>query len=300
MGAPAGKDPTKYPTGYNSTSNGPLYGTGEIGILTYSNSTLSGGGKKWEPYWSKITSKTAPNAVYIGADTTIINWTTSASGSVNQMGLAGNSLVTFNGLHVTPNGGSSYNVYGSYTGTLYLQGTINVTGDLFVYGQVYAVGGNLNIAKNVTLTVMQITTASPASTVVAPHDKAGDLYKKYITIAAIDTTASHQCASPLNSYAGNIKQATGNSMLHMGSITPCYWGGVLFCSNADLKNGQGTLINGVLMIMDNDINGFPSGSYFYDPTVSQNAPILGIQVDHISGKKVLPGTWRELPSDWSL
>jgi len=299
-GAPAGKDPTEYPTGYNSTSNGPQYGTGEIGILTYGNSTVAGGGKKWEPYWSKITAKIAPNAVYIGADTTIVNYTTSASGLVNQQVGTGNSSAVVYGLHVTPNGGSSYNVYGSYTGMLYLQGTINVTGNLFVYGQVYAVGGNLNIAKNITLTVMQVTTCSPASSSVAPQDKAGDLYKKYITIAAIDTSASQTCASPLNSNAGNIVQSTGNSTLHMGSLSPCYWGGVLFCSNADLKNGQGTIINGVLMIMDNDINGFPSGDYYYDPTVSQNAPILGISVDNITGKKVLPGTWRELPSDWSL
>jgi hypothetical protein len=299
-GAPAGKDPTEYPTGYNSTSNGPQYGTGEIGILTYGNSTMPNGGKKWEPYWSKITSKTVPNAIYIGKDTTIVNWTGTAGGYTFQWSTVGNVMpVSIGGLNITVTNPSTYNIYGTYTGMIYVQGSLNLTNSLFVYGQLYAVGGNITINKT-NLTVMQVTTRSPASAWVAPQDNDGDLFKKYITIAAVDTAATQYCPVSVNNTAGNIKQGTGNSTLHMGSISPCYWGGVLFCSNADLKNGQGTIINGVLMIMDNDINGFPSGDYYYDPTVSQNAPILGISVDNISGKKVLPGTWRELPSDWSL
>ncbi len=301
-GAPAGRDPTDYPDGYNSTSNGPAYGKGEIGIITYYNAPWAYGGKKWQPYWSKITSKAVPNAIYIGRDTTIVNWTPLAGGVTYQFSTIGNVMpVSISGFYLTVVNPTTYRISGNYTGLLYIQGSIVMSDDMSIYGQLYAVGGNITINK-CELTVMQVTTRTPASITVAPQDNEGDSFQKYVTIGCIDTTASYQCPTTgtLNVNAGNIYQGTGNSELHMGSITPNYYAGVMFVSNVNFKNGQGTIINGVIMMMSNDINGFPSGDYYYDPTVSDDAPILGIAVDHISGKKVLPGTWRELPSDWSL
>ena len=298
-GAPSGADKTYYPPGSNQSSNGPVYGAGQIGIIQ-----LSGG--KWLPYWTNLMDSTVQNAVYIGKDTTIINITPTTSSPTYRFTTTGNSLPSWitssTGLSITVTNPSTYSIYGRYTGMLYVQGTINVGNPLFIYGQLYAIGGNINIDKT-DVTVMQVTATSPVSTKVSPTDNAGTSYQKYITIACIDTSANQNCpgtGSPANAGAGNINQSTGNSTLHMGSQNPYLPGGVLFCSNLYAKNGKGTDINGILMIMGNDINGYPSGTYSFDNTVQNDAPILGVDISNITQQSAMAGTWQELPYGWSL
>ena len=304
-GAPSGSDPTEYPDGYNSTNNGPIYGTGEIGRVNWGIANWPYGGKKFQPYFSKITAKRVPNAIYMGRDTTFINWTPTAGGPTYQFSTIGNTLPswfssTVKGLHVEVNGPGDYNVYGKYTGLLYLQGTVHVGDPLYIYGQFYVVAGNIDINKT-NLTVMQVTAQNPASGIIREYDNDTTSYQQYVTIACLDTTAPYTCpTTSTNPNAGNVTQQTGNSTLQMGDIgTPFYYGGLMFISNADFKNGQGTNINGVMMMMDNDINGFPSGEYFFDPTVDTDRP-LGIDISYISGKRSLTGTWREIPTTWGL
>ncbi len=302
---PAGNyvDKIGYPVPYNKTTNGPKFDANSIGILTYYNPPWPNGGKKWQPYWSKITSKAVPNAIYIGRDTTIVNWTPIAGGVTYQFSTIGNVMpVSISGFNISTVDSSTYRISGHYTGLLYVQGSIEMYDDMSVYGQLYAVGGNISIKNKSTLTVMQVTTRSPASLTVAPQDNEGDSFQKYVTIACIDTTASYLCSDSTfsNPNAGSIKELGGNCELHMGSLTPNYPAGVLFISNYQLKNGQGTIINGVIMLMNNNINGFASGDYYYDPSVNTDAPILGLDISHISTIGVVNKTWRELPSDWSL
>lgn len=317
---PAGKDPTKYPNGYNSTSNGPEFGEGKIGIISYSTPGWPYGGKKFEPYWERILNETIPNAVYIGRDTTIINWRHTSSGSVHQWTGPGNTLPTWfsssvKGLSVTVTNPTTYNVYGAYTGLLYIQGTMNITNTkgLFVYGQVYVVNGNININKTL-MTVFKITTQSPASSVVSPTDTEGVPYTKYLTIACLDpyaptTIDPNLNTSSLNQNAGVIDVPSGNSGIKMGQIgstgIPDYPGGAMYISNISKKNGNGVMIYGSVMELANDINGWPAGNktdcgWKYDPSVSANSPILGVDVSFLTDKNVLPKTWRELPVSWSL
>ena len=312
---PAGSDPTQYPSGYNSTSNGPVYGSGTIGSLEFYRPGWAYAGAKFQPYWSNITSKTVQNAVYIGRDTTIVNITPTIASLTIQTTMPGNtwptSLRDATGLRVSFDNPSTYTIYGAYTGMLYIQGTINVdqngpTAGLDIYGQCYAVGGNINITNNANLTVMQVTTQSPASLIVSPTDATGTTYQKYVTIGCIDTTASAFCDSTTDPGAGSIKQQTGNATLYMGSTGNYpsrpynYPGGVMYVSNSDIKNGQGTDINGVIMMMSNNINGFPSGNFYFDSTVQSDAPILGVDVSLIQGQNVAASSWQELPTGWGL
>jgi hypothetical protein len=323
-------DQVEYIDPYNSTTNGPQYGSDSgIGILdlrvpepSWPDDEL-----KWHPYFSKITSKTVQWALYLGKDTTIINYYTVAlgvqqysttafvSGDISDaLPSAIKTAAGLDELNMIAVNDSTYTLFGGYTGMIYVQGTLLVDDPgneaLSVYGQVYAVGGNIEIGHNDKLTVHQVTTQSPVSLIVPSYDVEGTSYQQYITIAAIDTVASHLCDDSTDSGMGNLLQLTGNAALQMGNTgynnagnpdgTPIYYGGVMFVSNTDFKNGQGTEINGVVMMVDNSINGFASGNYSFDPTVQTDAPILGVDITHLQGRNVKAGTWRELPLNWSL
>ncbi|MFB3894857.1 MAG: hypothetical protein ACE14V_00990 [bacterium] len=238
---PAGSDPSSYPAGYNSTTNGPVYNKQYIPRYT-----LDAEGK-WTPYYEIATSGT-PN-VYMNSTTVIgspTGLTYSWSGNVCTM-------------------------RGTFTGVLYIEGTLNLTNALTVNGSLIVVGGNININKT-TLTVNQDST-----------------HMNYVSLACIDTTATDDFTtwtSDVN--AGNINQGTGNSTLTVD-------GGAVYCSNIYAKNGQGTNINGVVVCMGANINGFPSGDYLFDPTVSQYPP-LGFDLSRFNTlRQIASKSWRELP-----
>jgi hypothetical protein len=250
---PAGSDPSAYPPGYNSTTNGPMYNKQYIPRYILDTSG------NWIPYYDLSTS--AGN-LYLSPATTI--------------GIPTGLTKSW--------AGNGCNMYGAYSGILYLNGTLNIPANqhLYIYGSLVVVGGNINILNNASLTVVRNLS-----------------HMDYATLACIDTNAPDDFSTwTPDVNAGNINQGTGNATLTVrppiGTPAPT-GGGAIYCSNIYAKNGQGTNINGVIVGMGTNINGFPSGNYLFDPTVAQNPP-LGFDLSKCMTKRQIASrSWREIP-----
>lgn len=242
---PAGSDPSTYPSGYNSTTNGPKFGQNYIPkyILDAEN--------HWVPYYSIATSS---GNLFLSQTTTI--------------GSTAGLTISWSG--------DVCNIYGTYNGLIYVEGSVLIDKNksFTVKGTLISIGGNIQFNQNATLTINQ--------------DSA---HMNYVSLACIDTTASDDytlCPNPLNPNAGNINLEQGNCNLIVN-------GGAVYCSNIYAKNGAGTNINGVISCMSNNINGFPSGDYTFDPDVYLNPP-LGFDLSRFTSKRQIASrTWRELP-----
>ncbi|MCX7920163.1 MAG: hypothetical protein N3A72_11280 [bacterium] len=237
---PAGNDPTTYPPGYNSTTNGPVYNKQYIPRYTLDSTG------KWTPYYQ--ISTTSPNC-FLSRTTTI--------------GSTAGLTYSWSGNVCT--------IRGTFTGLIYVEGSIMVSDGLTVNGTLISVGGNITIDKS-NITINQNTTRM-----------------NYVSLACIDTTATDNFSTwTTNPNAGRIIQSTGNATLIVR-------GGAVYCSGIYAKNGQGTDIDGVIVCMGADINGFPSGSYQFDPDVHLNPP-LGFDMSRFTSRKQIASkSWRELP-----
>lgn len=238
---PAGRDPSTYPTGYNSTTNGPVYNKQYIPQYT-----LDAEGK-WTPYYEIATS---------GSPNTYMN-STSVIGSTSGLTYSWS--------------GNVCTMRGTFTGVLYIEGSLYMKNDLTINGSLIVVGGNINIDK-CTLTVNQDTN-----------------HMNYVSVACIDTTATDDFTTwTSDASAGNINLGTGISTMTVN-------GGAVYCSNIYAKNGQGTDIDGVIVCMGANINGFPSGDYLFDPDVYLNPP-LGFDLSRFNTlRQIASRSWRELP-----
>lgn len=255
--APAGRDPTNYPPPYNSTNNGPLFGQRYIPMPEIGISSIDSTINRFLPYYDKVLNG---EGLFLDRNTTI---GTVPSGL--QYYWQGNTCI----------------LRGTYTGILYVNGNLATRSGwgntLTINGSLIVVGGNIEVGKNTRITVNQNTSKM-----------------NYVSIACIDTTLPQSLACDTaswinNPYAGNILQQTGNAELWVN-------GGLIWCSNIYLKDGQGTNIRGILVSMGMNINGFPSGSYTFDPNVYLNQP-LGFDISRCLRPmaRLKPGSWRELP-----
>lgn len=234
-----GGDPSTYPPGYNSTTNGPK--DNQRYIPRYIIDTAC----HWIPYYDIATST---GNLFLSKTTTI--------------GSTAGLTISWSG--------NNCNISGTYNGLIYVEGTIYMNTPLTVNGSLIAVGGNIDDDKTL-LTVNQDT-----------------MHMDYVALAAIDTTASDDYTSwTPNLDAGNIIQGTGNSLITVN-------GGAVYCSNIYSKNGQGSDINGVIVGMSAVINGFPSGTYEFDPDVYLHPP-LGFDISKFNKRQIASKSWRELP-----
>jgi hypothetical protein len=248
---PAGNDPSQYPSGYNSTTNGPKY------TQRYIPRYLLDSANHWTPYYGFSTD--SPGNLFISRTTTIP--TTGSNTTQLTISWSGNVC----------------NIYGTYNGLIYIQGGILIDKNrtLTVNGTLISIGGNIDVDNNAWLIINQNIT-----------------HMDYVSLACIDTTASDDFTTYVeNPNAGNINQLTGNAYLTVN-------GGTVYCSAIYNKNGTGTNINGVVVGMGFDIDGWPSGTFIFDPDVYLNPP-LGFDISKIvTLRQIASKSWRELPYEF--
>ncbi|MDI6785001.1 MAG: hypothetical protein QME64_13025, partial [bacterium] len=146
---PAGNDPSTYPAGYNSTTNGPVYNKQYIPRYTLDTAN------RWTPYYSIATS---PGNLFLSKTTTIGN--------------LGGLTINWSGNICT--------MRGTYTGLVYVEGGIYMSNPMTINGTLIGIGGNITINKT-NLTVNQNTARMNYVTLACIDTTASDDFSTWTT-----------------------------------------------------------------------------------------------------------------------
>lgn len=210
---PAGNDPTTYPAGYNSTTNGPVYNKRYVPLVILNSEN------HWEPYYSIATS---PGNLYLNSTTAI--------------GSTAGLTISWSG--------NVCNIYGTYNGVIYVDGSILIDKNrtLTVYGTLISIGGNINIDQNASLVVIRNLSHLDYVTLACIDTTCSDDF---------NTWTSDPSAGNINQLTGNslltVEPPTGTPPPTGGGAVYC---SNIYAKNGQGTNingvicGMGTNING--------------------------------------------------------